>query len=77
MLSSICFMPASLMPQSLPPLVPSMSRYFCDSTVVMCMRAGLYQQKKGLLVFFGVVAIEEVNRRARRFPRPPFSSARA
>ena len=53
MLSSICFMPASLMPQSLPPLVPIMSRYFCDSTVVMCMRAGLYQTKKGLLVFFG------------------------
>src|SRR6476660_6639990 len=53
MLSSICFMPASLMPQSLPPLVPSMSRYFCDSTVVMCIRAGLYQQKNGLLVFLG------------------------
>ena len=53
MLSSICFMPTSLMPQSLPPLVPSMSSYFCDSMVVMCMRAGLYQQKNGLLVFFG------------------------
>src|SRR6478672_8379894 len=53
MLSSICFMPASLIPQSLPPLVPIMSRYFCDSTVVMCMRAGLYQQKNGLLVFLG------------------------
>src|SRR6266853_67258 len=53
MLSSICFMPASLIPQSLPPLVPIMSRYFCDNTVVMCMRAGLYQTKKGLLVFLG------------------------
>src|SRR5512133_21564 len=53
MLSSICFMPASLIPQSLPPLVPIMSRYFCDSTVVMCMRAGLYQTKNGLLVFLG------------------------
>ena len=53
MLSSICFMPASLTPQSLPPLVPIMSRYFCDSTVVTCMRAGLYQQKNGLLVFLG------------------------
>src|SRR6478672_6533789 len=53
MLSSICFMPASLEPQSLPPLVPIMSSYFFDSTVVMCMRAGLYQQKKGLLVFSG------------------------
>src|SRR5271167_3141603 len=30
-----------------------MSRYFCDSMVVTCMRAGLYQTKKGLLVFFG------------------------
>src|SRR5271167_1796416 len=30
-----------------------MSKYFCGSTVVTCMRAGLYQTKKGLLVFFG------------------------
>ena len=51
MLSSICFMPASLTPQSLPPFVPTMSRYFCDSTVVTCMRAGLYQTKNGLFVF--------------------------
>src|SRR5262249_56724526 len=27
--------------------------YFGGSTVTMCMRAGLYQTKKGLLVFFG------------------------
>src|SRR6201981_3557876 len=53
MLSSICFMPASLMPQSLPPSTPSIARYFGDNIVVMCMRAGLYQTKKGLLVFFG------------------------
>src|SRR6201985_3318163 len=53
MLSSICFMPASLTPQSLPPLVPTMASYFGDSTVVTCMRAGLYQTKKGLLVFLG------------------------
>src|SRR4029077_2995924 len=53
MLSSICFMPASLMPQSLPPCVPIMSRYFCGRTVVTCMRAGLYHTKKGLLVFLG------------------------
>src|SRR5689334_4502559 len=53
MLSSICFMPASLTPQSLPPRAPSMASYFCDSTVTTCMRAGLYQTKKGLLVFFG------------------------
>src|ERR1700755_353641 len=53
MLSSICFMPASLRPQSLPPGSPTMARYFADSTVVMCMRAGLYQTKNGLLVFLG------------------------
>src|SRR3954452_4084754 len=50
MLSSICFMPASLTPQSLPPRTPSMASYFGDSTVVTCMRAGLYQTKNGLLV---------------------------
>src|ERR1700730_12741407 len=53
MLSSICFMPASLMPQSLPPFSPSMASYLGGSIVVMCIRAGLYQTKKGLLVFFG------------------------
>src|SRR5262245_1556520 len=53
MLSSICFMPASLMPQSLPPTVPSMARYLSGNMVVTCMRAGLYQTKKGLPVFFG------------------------
>ena len=30
-----------------------MAMYLSDSTVVTCMRAGLYQTKKGLLVFFG------------------------
>src|SRR5262244_2791523 len=53
MLSSICFMPASLTPQSLPPRSPTMASYFGDSTVVTCMRAGLYQTKKGLPVFLG------------------------
>src|SRR5712692_9003819 len=53
MLSSICFMPASLTPQSLPPGSPTMAMYLSDSTVVTCMRAGLYQAKKGLLVFLG------------------------
>src|SRR4051794_9312890 len=53
MLSSICFMPASLTPQSLPPGSPTMAKYLSDSTVVMCMRAGLYQAKNGLLVFLG------------------------
>src|SRR6476620_3627318 len=53
MLSSICFMPASLTPQSLPPGSPTMAMYLSLSTVVTCMRAGLYQTKNGLLVFFG------------------------
>src|SRR5215472_14031958 len=53
MLSFICFMPASFTPQSLPPGSPTMAMYLGDSTVVMCMRAGLYQTKKGLPVFFG------------------------
>src|SRR5271166_1732381 len=53
MLSSNCFMPASLRPQSLPPFSPIMSRYLSGSTVVTCMRAGLYQTKNGLLVFLG------------------------
>ena len=54
MLSSICFMPASLAPQSLPPGVPDHRLVLVgDSIVVMCMRAGLYQTKNGLLVFFG------------------------
>src|SRR5712675_1339008 len=53
MLSSICFMPASFTPQSLPPGSPTMAIYFGDSTVVTCMRAGLYQTKNGLLVFLG------------------------
>src|SRR5215475_631457 len=53
MLSSICFMPASLTPQSLPPGSATMAMYLSDNTVVICMRAGLYQTKKGLLVFLG------------------------
>src|SRR6478672_7361416 len=48
-------MPASLAPQSLPPGSPIMSRYFFGSMVVMCMRAGLYQTKNGLLVFLGLL----------------------
>src|SRR5215468_2824825 len=46
-------MPTSLLPQSLPPTSPSMARYLSEKTVVTCMRAGLYQTKNGLLVFFG------------------------
>src|SRR5262249_35802981 len=53
MLSSSCFIPASLMPQSLPPTVPSMAKYLSDNMVVTCMRAGLYQTKKGLPVLAG------------------------
>src|SRR5437763_12093668 len=43
-------MPASLTPQSLPPGSPTIAMYLSDSTVVTCMRAGLYQTKNGLLV---------------------------
>src|SRR5262249_20157148 len=46
-------MPASLMPQSLPPRSPSIASYFGGSIVVTCMRAGLYQTKNGLPVFLG------------------------
>src|SRR5208282_1701757 len=53
MLSSICFMPASLTPQSLPPGSPTIAMYLGDNTVVTCMRAGLYQTKKGFPVFLG------------------------
>src|SRR5499433_2505437 len=53
MLSSNCFMPASLRPQSLPPFSPIMASYLGGSTVVTCMRAGLYQTKNGLFVFLG------------------------
>src|SRR6516162_2849425 len=53
MLSSICFMPASWMPQSLPPTSPSMAKYLSDNMVVTCMRAGLYQTKNALFIFFG------------------------
>src|SRR5277367_1723036 len=55
MLSSICFMPASLTPQSLPPLVPTMASYLGESIVVTCIRAGLYQTKKGLPVLLGAL----------------------
>src|SRR5215471_4143741 len=53
MLSSSCFMPASLIPQSLPPTTPSVAKYLSDNTVVTCIRAGLYQTKNGLPVFLG------------------------
>src|SRR5215469_6337891 len=53
MLSSNCFMPTSLIPQSLPPFTPSMAKYLSDNMVVTCIRAGLYQTKNGLPVFFG------------------------
>src|SRR5580704_9517883 len=53
MLSSLLFIPASLIPQSLPPRVPTMSIYLAGSKVTTCMRAGLYQTKNGLPVFFG------------------------
>ena len=53
MLSSSCFMPASWTPQSFPPCSPSIASYLGGNMVVTCMRAGLYQTKKGLPVFLG------------------------
>src|SRR5215471_4933704 len=53
MLSSSCFMPASLTPQSLPPGSPTIPMYLGESTVVMCIRAGLYHTKNGLPVLLG------------------------
>src|SRR5262249_16478155 len=46
-------MPASWIPQSLPPTSPSIAKYLSDSMVVTCMRAELYQTKNGLPVFLG------------------------
>src|SRR5579859_2992535 len=48
-------MPASLIPQSLPPDSPTISMYLGDSMVVTCMRAGLYQTKNGLPVLAGAL----------------------
>src|SRR5215467_10128324 len=59
MLSSSCFMPASWMPQSFPPVSPIMASYFGGSMVVTCMRAGLYHTKNGLLVFLGPLRSEK------------------
>src|ERR1700752_3581063 len=46
-------MRASVTRHSLPPGSPTMAMYLSFSTVVTCMRAGLYQTKNGFLVFFG------------------------
>src|SRR5262245_5867688 len=72
-LSSICFMPASLTHQSLPPRSPTIASYFGDNTVTTCMRAGLYQTKNGLLVRRGSCGPGSRSP-WRRFPRPPSSS---
>src|SRR3979409_357376 len=66
MLSSICFMPASLTPQSLPPGSPTMAMYLSFSTVVTCMRAGLYQTKNGVVGFLCSVRWGTRRRQANR-----------
>src|SRR6188472_2746523 len=76
MLSSICFMPASLTPQSLPPGSPTMAMYFSFSTVVTCMRAGLYQTKNGLLVFFGSLRLRKSMTLAEISSSTPFDRSR-
>src|SRR5262249_33849660 len=52
-LSSSCFIPTSLMPQSRPPRSPSIASYLGGSMVVTCMRAGFHHTKNGLPVFLG------------------------
>src|SRR5438309_862169 len=48
------YWPASIRVFSPSPLgPPAMAMYLGDSTVVTCMRAGLYQTKNGLFVFLG------------------------
>ena len=76
MLSSSCFMPASLRPQSLPPGSPIMFRYLSGSTVVMCMRAGLYQTKNGLLVFVGSLRSRKSTTLAEISSSTPFERSR-
>ena len=61
MLSSICFMPASLTPQSLPPLTPTMSMYLSDSIGRDVHARRVVPEEERLAGLLGVVAIEEVN----------------
>jgi len=51
-----------------------MAMYLSFSTVVTCMRAGLYQTKNGLLVFLRIVAVEEVDDLGRDFLVDPLRS---
>src|SRR5262245_49864343 len=76
MLSSNCFMPASLRPQSLPPGSPIMAAYLSFSTVVMCMRAGLYQTKKGVFVLLGSLRSRKSITLAEISSSPPFDRSR-
>ena len=61
MLSSICFMPASLTPQSLPPLVPTMSMYFSEQHGRDVHAGRVVPDEEGLVGLLGIVAVEEVD----------------
>ena len=57
----------------MPPGSPTIAMYLGESTVVMCMRAGLYQTKNGLPVFFGHCS-RDSPRPWKRSPRPRSSN---
>jgi len=59
MLSSSCFIPASLMPQSLPPTVPSIAKYLSGSRDVHA--CSVVPDKEWLPGFLGIVPIKEVD----------------
>ena len=61
MLSSICFMPASLMPQSLPPFSPSIARYFVRQHGRDVHARRVVPDEERLVGLLRVVAIEEVD----------------
>ena len=77
MLSSICFMPASLTPQSLPPGSPTIAMVLVRQHGRDVHARRVVPDEEGLVGLLGVVAIEEVDRPWPRSPRPRSSSAPA
>ena len=61
MLSSICFMPASLTPQSLPPLVPIMSMILLRQHGRDVHAGRVVPAEERLVGLLGIVAIEQVD----------------
>ncbi len=77
MLSSICFMPASLTPQSLPPGSPTMFRYVVGQHRRDVHARRVVPDEERLLGLLGIVAVEEVDDLGRKFPRRSSWSAPA